>query len=73
MKLCHLLQSKPTAGNIKGSANTHKLAPAMCRCRNPLEVASQLLVRNEICSAPGNLTFLLESDGKLSFSAVLPL
>lgn len=29
MKLCHLLQSKPTAGNIESSASTHKPAPAM--------------------------------------------
>lgn len=73
MKLCHLLQSKPTAGNIQSSANTYKLAPAMCLqsrwCRNPLEVASQLLVPNKIYNAPGSITFMLDSDGKLSFSA----
>ena len=73
MKLCHLLQSKLTAGNIQSSANTHKLAPAMCLqscwCGNPLDVASQLLVPNKTYSAPGSLTFMSESDEKLSFSA----
>lgn len=73
MKLCHLLQSKPAAGNIQSSANRHKLAPAMCLqscwCGNPLDAASQLLVPNKTYSVPGSLTFLLGNDGKLPFSA----
>lgn len=73
MKLCHLLQSKLTVGNIQSSANAHKFVPAMCLqscwCGNPLEVTSQLLVPNETYSAPGSLTFMLERDGKLSFCA----
>lgn len=52
-------------GSIKGSANTHKVAPAMW-CRNPLEVASQLLVPNEICSAPGSLTCCWRAMGSCS-------
>lgn len=73
MKLCHLLQSEPTAGNIQSGANTGKLAPAMCLqpcwCGNPLDVASQLLVPNKTYRAPGSVTFMLRSDGKLSFGA----
>lgn len=72
-KFCHLLQSKPTVGNIQSSASTHQPAPAMClqscRCRNPLHVAPQLLVTSKTYSAPGSLTFMLRSDGKPFLSA----